>query len=465
MNFRDGLIPPQLVTDEPDWDVLESTISELYVLAELSAPKFIRVESPWQSVVTPVLMRVMMIGDDTWRGSIRASLNSELWRRSFDTLVAQVDFSEIKSAHVRKGFVNQKNRIELDYNHLALRCDSTLRSAVGIATYSQLRNALYNAHITETQIGVVASRLRDVFRPEGQIANHLRTLSSESRALMGRRFPPESNSEDLSILPGSSTLESELIEQLSDEILGKLSHRLMPESKQSHVSKSVNMVSLFSKLFSSVITDARQSFTRDYWLPLYAFPLHFLDSKFYEADLRRFIETWSRLFQNNVAHVFLDEYCFLVKRPTQISTTQRGQLHSLTGPAISYCDGFNVHSFEGVTVPAWVIESPDLITANAIDKENNVEIRRVLLRLFGESKYLEAGAVCIHQDELGQLYRKELAGDEEIVMVRVKNSTPNQDGTFDYYYIRVPPDTTTVKAAIAWSFRMEPGEYNPTQET
>ncbi len=467
IDFRDELIPHRLTTAEPEWEVLVSTIAELYYVSGLNTPKFIRVESPWQAVVAPVLMRLMKLGDDTWRGCLRASLQNDLWRRAFDSLVEQVDFAEMKAQQIEKGFVDQKSRIEPDYSHLALRCDSSLRSAVGIASYSKLRNALYNSHITDTQTSFVASRFRDVFRPEGQLAVHLRTLSSESRAGMRRRFRQVANVEEEAILPSSGTLESELIEQLSDDILGRLFRRLFPQSKQSDVGngKSIRMVSLFSKMFSSVITDSRQSFTRDYWLPLYAFPIQFLDPDFYDKDLRRFIESWTKLFQNNVAHSFLDEYCFLVKRPVHISLSRNMQLHSLAGPAISYCDGFNLHSFNGVTTPAWLIESPELITVDAIDNEANVEVRRVMLQLFGESKYLEVGAVCIHEDRLGQLYRKELAGDEEIVMVRVKNSTPNPDGTFDHYYIRVPPDTTTVKAAIAWSFRMEPGEYNPTKET
>ena len=49
-------------------------------------------------------------------------------------------------------------------------------------------------------------------------------------------------------------------------------------------------------------------------------------------------------------------------------------------------------------------------------------------------------------------------------MVRVKNSTPEPDGTFKTYRLRVPPWITTTRQAIAWTFGMLEGGYAPEQE-
>lgn len=62
--------------------------------------------------------------------------------------------------------------------------------------------------------------------------------------------------------------------------------------------------------------------------------------------------------------------------------------------------------------------------------------------------------------------RKEQPNDEPIVVVRVKNSTAEPDGTFKDYFIRVPPTITNASHAVAWTFGIEPHEYyDPMLET
>ncbi|MBX9691193.1 MAG: hypothetical protein K2Z81_02345 [Cyanobacteria bacterium] len=57
-------------------------------------------------------------------------------------------------------------------------------------------------------------------------------------------------------------------------------------------------------------------------------------------------------------------------------------------------------------------------------------MRRVLLDIFGEERFLHAaGAVRVHKDNYGQLFKQELANDEPLRMVRVRNSTREPDGT------------------------------------
>jgi hypothetical protein len=77
--------------------------------------------------------------------------------------------------------------------------------------------------------------------------------------------------------------------------------------------------------------------------------------------------------------------------------------------------------------------SPERITAEQIETETNAEVRRVMIERYdsvrGAGAYLkDSGAQIIAQDEGGILYRKNLEGDEPMVMVRVLNSTPEPDG-------------------------------------
>ena len=71
----------------------------------------------------------------------------------------------------------------------------------------------------------------------------------------------------------------------------------------------------------------------------------------------------------------------------------------------------------------------------------------------------------MHQDSSGILYRMNLRGDEPILVVRVVNSTAEPDGTFNEYFLRVPPNIIRAKQAVAWTFGLTEEEYEPLAET
>ena len=50
-------------------------------------------------------------------------------------------------------------------------------------------------------------------------------------------------------------------------------------------------------------------------------------------------------------------------------------------------------------------------------------------------------------------------------MVRVRNSTPEPDGTYKIYRLRVPPWIQTARQAVAWTFGLSEEEYAPLEET
>jgi hypothetical protein len=124
------------------------------------------------------------------------------------------------------------------------------------------------------------------------------------------------------------------------------------------------------------------------------------------------------------------------------------------------------------------VEHPERITAKSIDSERNAEVRRVMLERMGEARYLvESGAECIHQDETGWLYRREMSNDEPILMVKVRNSTPEPDGSVKEYWLRVAPNLAplgiqdarpqplTARNAVASTFGLYGKDYHPQIET
>ena len=160
------------------------------------------------------------------------------------------------------------------------------------------------------------------------------------------------------------------------------------------------------------------------------------------------------------------DWAVVSDRPAEIHRDERGRLHRLDGPALRYLDGFSIYAVHGVRCAADIIENPKSITVSRIEKETNQELRRVMIELYGQAKYLlDAGAKKVHSDDYGQLYRKEIPGDEDLVMVKVVNSTAEPDGSFRDYFLRVPPTVKTAREAVAWTFGKTADAYAPLVET
>lgn len=158
--------------------------------------------------------------------------------------------------------------------------------------------------------------------------------------------------------------------------------------------------------------------------------------------------------------------CWISERHNFLARDERGRLHNLAGPAITYPDGWKIYAVHGVQVPAWVIENPETITVELIDSESNVDVRRVMIDQYGMQRYLmDSGAQITHQDTFGILYRKLVYNEEPIVMVKVRNSTPEPDGSVKDYFLRVPPEIETARAAVAWTFGLGEKQYSPAIET
>jgi len=161
-----------------------------------------------------------------------------------------------------------------------------------------------------------------------------------------------------------------------------------------------------------------------------------------------------------------DDVCVLTERYSRLARDARGRLHASDGPAVVYPDGWSIYAWRGTVVPDEIILWPELLTVLRIQRQPNVEVRRALLERYGLDRYIDdSGAIPIHADETGTLYRCEMAGDEPLVVVSVQNHTPEADGSRKRHVLRVPPDVTEARQAIAWTFGVRAEEYRPERET
>lgn len=158
--------------------------------------------------------------------------------------------------------------------------------------------------------------------------------------------------------------------------------------------------------------------------------------------------------------------CVVSERASRMETDALGRLHCAHGPALRYPDGFSIHAWHGVSVPARAITDPSSISAHDIRRTRNVELRRVLIERMGYGRFLQTvGARKVQADAFGELYRAELPGDEPMLLLEVVNSTPEPDGHHRRYVLRVPPGAKTAREAVAWTFGLGRDDYVPEIET
>ena len=169
--------------------------------------------------------------------------------------------------------------------------------------------------------------------------------------------------------------------------------------------------------------------------------------------------------------------------------------HCATGPAIEWLDGTRAWFWHGVSVQADIVERPELITLERIDREWNSEVQRVMIERFGWDRFAaEVEAEIIDHDERwGTLYRRKPPRDrpslravanrliatrsEPVLFLKVVNRSPEPDGRFRHYVLPVHPElrplpdvdrgesqfgepqALTALNAVASTFGMRGGEY------
>jgi hypothetical protein len=162
---------------------------------------------------------------------------------------------------------------------------------------------------------------------------------------------------------------------------------------------------------------------------------------------------------------FTTDSAFVCRKPTQLHVDAIGRLHNTQQPAITFADGLQVNALSGIRIPHAYIPAHNLSVQMILD-EQNVEVRFALIDAFGPQRFLyEYGGTLVDSSEYGELYRTSIFGAEDLMMVRVRNSTPEPDGSYKWYCLRVPPQMNSAREAIAWTFGLSEEQYAPKKET
>lgn len=200
-------------------------------------------------------------------------------------------------------------------------------------------------------------------------------------------------------------------------------------------------------------------------LAVFDFAREFLDCKF-NQEINERLEQFVGIACGATAYLFFEHCCFVYLKPIKLSLDEGGRLHHGTGAAAEFIDGTQLFAWHGIEVGDRIIKDPKSIRIKDIENEPNIEMRRILIDRYGLEEYIrDTGARIVHIDRYGRLYRKDMPGDEPLVVVRVENSTREPDGSKKYYFLRVPPHITKAKEAVAWTFGLDSANYLPKKET
>jgi hypothetical protein len=177
---------------------------------------------------------------------------------------------------------------------------------------------------------------------------------------------------------------------------------------------------------------------------------------------------WETLSLYSGPRIMHPDFCMISDRPELLTVDEESRPHGDNAPFCRWRDGTALYAVHGARVPWWLIELPERLTAERVLSEENAEIRRVMMDLFGAARLLQESNATVldHEEGVGTLRRIDVPDDEPLVMVEVINSSPEPDGEFRHYWLRVPPNIKTAKQAVAWTFGKEKTkDYAPLVET
>jgi hypothetical protein len=155
------------------------------------------------------------------------------------------------------------------------------------------------------------------------------------------------------------------------------------------------------------------------------------------------------------------------RSPTRIMWYRDGRKHGIDADIY----GSITYYFENIRIPTkyyQAMSNPDLLTVEEVLAHSNAEVKYVGIKIIGYNKikkHKNCKIVNTCKETGMELFKISGIFTEPVCVLKVINSTAEPDGTFKEYFLTVPPEMKTAKEAVAWTFRMTPEEYAPSQET
>lgn len=156
----------------------------------------------------------------------------------------------------------------------------------------------------------------------------------------------------------------------------------------------------------------------------------------------------------------LEKDVWLCERPTVLNRDRDGNLHSSDGPAVDWAGTMPLYFWHGERVKGRAVEPIDNLSARDILYEPHRTTRDIMLQRFGLERFLRDVGHSLRSDETGTLWR---AGS--VFAVEVENGTPEPDGSFRRYFLRVPSSMQSAREAVAWTYGLSKRDYKVAVRT
>jgi Domain of unknown function (DUF6745) len=190
-----------------------------------------------------------------------------------------------------------------------------------------------------------------------------------------------------------------------------------------------------------------------------------LDAPYKPARVRQ-IRLWSEIARACYWWAPYESFCLASDPPAMVSMDRQERPHSVTGPAMTFSDGWSLYAIHGWAASERLIMAPDEVTLEDLPFACETEVLRATIELLGCERFLAAGrAQLVHEDAFGKLYRIHLPPYEPLVMVAAANAIAEPDGSSKRHLLRVPPDTKTAREALAWTLGRHASNYAPKLQT
>ncbi len=480
-------------------------VKELYARSGLKTPNVIVCDSIFQLTVYPLLMALMLNEqtNDKTIPYLRKSLKMPPWGRLWENLDGQFGPSDLKRLRVESDKARQKDA-QKELNRVIHRIYETEGGTVDTFEAPRLTNIglQINSNFQASVKSLLSSLKQDM---DGQVQDEALAKVTESLARINSMYTRMETQLDLQLLPQIlaktintfktllSSQDSQLSSGTNDAKRSSGSEDKGDESEILPLIRQAKGLEDTSHAGRPMLNGygTRMGAYRDPAIRLIAsglqvelfrksrvmqfFPIHFfirnIDNNAYSTRNLEWLNIWNRLLERAYALLFYESIAFVCEYPILSRLDAEQRFHDENGPALKFSDDFSVYFWRGRRVNRELIESPQTITIEQIEKEKNVDTRSILIERYGLSRFLQdTGAVKVHEDECGVLYRKafehgDTLTDEPLMVVMVTNSTPEADGTRKQFFLRVPPNVATAREAVAWTFRMDPDDYEPTKQS
>ena len=455
-----------LSTQPADFDKATEAALRAYALCNLARPKIIlRMSSPYGATLGGALAWALL-------REIKQHTESQVWSQVQPQVVSQVQ-SQVQSQVLSQVQSQVWSQVQSQvgsqvWSQVWSQVQSQVWSQVQSRVWSQVRSRVWSQVVSQVESQVqsqVRSQVQSqVWSQVGSqvVSQAVSQVESQVRSQVWSQVQSQVWSQVRSQVWSQvgSQVRSQVESQVQSQVWSQVGSQVWSQVRSQVESQVQSQVwsQVRSQVWSQVRSAAYNHFGGSFWASWSAYITFMRDVLGWRGSTLASFTIDEDLIRSCGWVWWHEDVLAISDRPCELHRDERGRLHNDKGPSIAYRDGWALWHWHGITVPDSVILRPEKITTAGIEKEQNAEVRRVMIERYGYGRYVAKSQIT-HQDQTGKLRKRRNRHGDEIAAVEVRNGTPEPDGSHKTYFLSVPPQCQTATEAVAWTYGMTVDEY------